>query len=785
MGDSYTEKAKVSNDIIRSVFAFLDRPAYWLLGIVYQLFFNVASADLFSNDTIMKFYGRVQVILGVFMMFQLAMTILRGIIEPDSFSKEKGGGSLIRRVVIALILITVMMPINIPNPRNEYENQLNNNGLLFGTLYSLQHRILSNNTLGRLVLGTNDSNATFISDPDDTELKKSARIFTSTILKGFYRINLVPEDQRVDTGTKDPATANENRMCKNIPDDVLEAYTRVDAEPGEIISMVNETCTVDFNIFNYIPGVSAFAGSKKYVFTYMPFISMIVAIVFVFILLSFTIDVAVRAVKLAVLRLLAPIPIIAYMDPKGSGDETFKSWTKTLTSTYLDLFIRLAVVYFVIFLIQDMIVNGFVINHGTGIIGVLSLILIWIGLFIFAKQAPKFIKQVLGLKNDPGKLFGGLSDLVNTVGAAGATAAGVVGSARASYGASREADIQRGRYLATQAADRMNLTGAAREQYIRDHENDIVNRSGNRAKHIVASMAGGVAGGATGASAAWNAKDHQARAAYDSINKRNAKVLDAGRNGGTFFGALGSSVRKVATGQSEYDDLEAGWKREEQSIKDEELVLKSAQDANAHRKSSLDRAKSKAVDCDYTSGTYNGITGNYRQYHSAYEAALHHGTGVQTQYVDATTGTVYTKEQYDGLTAAQQAACQEHSYFTFNGQRIDMARANDIDQGLLDANAADFYNQVVTWETSGGTAGHNDAKISADRRAYQEATGDAMEATHADLKRIYGERDSENGATSDRLNRRRRDINEQRQGYQGTRAKSNDSRFGGGGGGHS
>ena len=250
MGDSYSESANVARDLIRLVFSFLDRPAYWLLGIVYQLFFNVASADLFSNNTIMKFYGRVQMILGVFMMFQLAMTILRGIIEPDNFTKDKGAGSLIRRVVIALILITILMPINIPSPRNEYEKQLNNNGLLFGTLYSLQHRILANNTIGRLVLGTNDSNATYISDPDDTELKKSSRIFTSTILKGFYRINLVPEDQRVDTGTKDPATANENRMCKNIDRDMLEAYTRLDAEPGEIIGMVNETCTVDFNLLN-------------------------------------------------------------------------------------------------------------------------------------------------------------------------------------------------------------------------------------------------------------------------------------------------------------------------------------------------------------------------------------------------------------------------------------------------------------------------------------------------------------------------------------------------------
>ena len=61
----------------------------------------------------------------------------------------------------------------------------------------------------------------------------------------------------------------------------------------------------------------------------LPIILLIVVI-----LLSFTIDVAVRAVKLAVLRLIAPIPIISYMDPKGSKDSAFNSWVKTLTSTY-------------------------------------------------------------------------------------------------------------------------------------------------------------------------------------------------------------------------------------------------------------------------------------------------------------------------------------------------------------------------------------------------------------------------------------------------------------------
>ena len=452
MGDSFTEPASVGHDIIRLLFATLDRPAYWLLGLVYELFFNVASADLFSNNTIMKFYGRVQIILGVFMMFHLSMAILKGIVNPDTFTGDKGAKALMTRIFTALILIIALMPISIPSAKNEYERQINNNGLLFGTLYSLQHRILANNTLGRLILGTTDSSPSFQATPsgNDSELKKSARIFTSTILKGFYRINLVPEDQRVSCDKDDPAACNENRVCTNIDDDILEEYTRLDADPNNIISMVTLTCDSDIHagfLGSLLNGawtaIQKLTGTTKYVFAYMPFISMIVPIVFVFILLSFTIDVAVRAVKLAVLRLLAPIPIISYMDPNGSNDSAFNSWVKTLSSTYLDLFIRLAVVYFVIFLIQDMIINGIVIDVGTGVIGVISLIIVWIGLFIFARQAPKFIKQALGLKDSKFKLFSGFSELA----AAASVGAGIVGGAVSRGSASYQKDGNMGKAM--------------------------------------------------------------------------------------------------------------------------------------------------------------------------------------------------------------------------------------------------------------------------------------------------------------------------------------------------
>ena len=447
MGDSNLTAAGVLSDAIRGLFSWLDRPTFGLLSLVYQLFFNVASATLFSGPTIMNFFSRVQLILGVFTMFQLAMSILKGIVNPDNFfGKDKGVKSIISRIVIALIMLTLITPISIPAAKNEYEKQINNNGILFGTLYSLQHRLLSNNTLGRLILGTTDTSPSYISSDSDDELKTSSRIFTSTVLKAFYRINLIDYNSRKHEAGKDDAVFNENRVCQDIDDDVLAAYTRLDADPGEIIDMVNVTCNSDGGIIKSVIRLfKKLTGNEYYVFAYTPLLGAVVAFIFSFILLSFTVDVAVRAVKLSVLRLIAPIPIISYMNPNGSKDNAFNSWVKTLTTTYLDLFVRLAVVYFVIFLIQDMIANGLAIKTLNGQAGIFSLIIIWIGLFIFAKQAPKFFKDVLGLKNEPGNAIGKILGF-------GAAGIGVIGSARTGWRAASEENAklhttEKGKYL--------------------------------------------------------------------------------------------------------------------------------------------------------------------------------------------------------------------------------------------------------------------------------------------------------------------------------------------------
>ena len=133
-------------DAIRSIFVSLDVGIYSLLKLIYEIFFNITTINILDREMIFTVFTRVQLVIGIFMMFQLVMIVIKGIVNPDSATDAKSGGGItvVVRIIVSLALLALIVPINIPSPRNEYEKQINNNGLLFGTLYSLQYRILSN-----------------------------------------------------------------------------------------------------------------------------------------------------------------------------------------------------------------------------------------------------------------------------------------------------------------------------------------------------------------------------------------------------------------------------------------------------------------------------------------------------------------------------------------------------------------------------------------------------------------------------------------------------------------
>ena len=122
-----------------------------------------------------------------------------------------------------------------------------------------------------------------------------------------------------------------------------------------------------------------------------------------FLMVGFAIDVAIRAFKLVILKMIAPIPIISYIDPKSAKDGAFSNWTKTFISTWIDLFLRLGILYFVLYMIDLVILRGNIsIGQNNFLRTAVVTIFLIIGLLFFARQAPKFISDALGIKNSKG-----------------------------------------------------------------------------------------------------------------------------------------------------------------------------------------------------------------------------------------------------------------------------------------------------------------------------------------------------------------------------------------------
>ena len=112
-------------DFLRGIFTALDNLGYFFLGGIFNIFFSIASAELFQGEVFNTFFERIQLILGVFMVFRLSITLLQIIVNPDMYKdKQSGAASLVRRVAVMLILISVIVPITIPEEATN-ENPLN------------------------------------------------------------------------------------------------------------------------------------------------------------------------------------------------------------------------------------------------------------------------------------------------------------------------------------------------------------------------------------------------------------------------------------------------------------------------------------------------------------------------------------------------------------------------------------------------------------------------------------------------------------------------------------
>ena len=565
-------------DGIRWIFAKFDLFVYYVISFAYQIFYNVATANIITGTTLRNFYSRIQIILGIIVMFKVAISLFNGIMNPDSLKDAKNGMSgAIKRIVVVLILLVVLVPLNIPNSnasdisaggQKSWNARMNENGILFGTIFELQSRILSENTISKLILGTAGN------DLRDDSYQNAGDQLAFIIFKCFFTINL-----NEDSKDADPFNPEEDEMmCK---EEDLEAYDQsYDSyyEATSVDTLLNEVNQYCDNENGY--------GGERYAYNYSFLFSTIVGVLFALVIISFTIDVAIRAFKLAILKLIAPMPIISYIDSKG--DQMFNNWVKTTTTTFLDLFIRIAIINFMIFFIREFDSNGIglTIEGVDPVVQVFSKLFVYLGLILFAKEAPKFITDTLGLKDSKG-LFGGLAALA---GFTSSTASGVKSMVKTLTNDSQEPTTAR-----------------------------------NKAKAIVSGLTAGFSGAHDAYYGYERAKDNKWRSAMDPVNRTNDTRLRNAELGAAWWNSPLEQIRQDFTGSSTYGRLQ----REIQGLKAQQEKLQDQYDTHKSRMDAVSGLQQYGIDEALKKGNgffkFNGGDIDIKNFNSAIESAKAQG----------------------------------------------------------------------------------------------------------------------------------------------------------------
>ena len=346
------------HSLFQKILLFLDSVVYWAVSMCYQLFVKLATFRLFDDSFFSEFANRIYSILGVFMLFYLAYALLNALINPEKLTGDKGVSKIASNLVISLILLGLIPTI-------------------FDYAYRLQNYVLSSNIIGAIILGTSPTDPQSTSDSEgnaDESMIKFGDSLAFTVLNTFVN----PDNYNVK--------ASNTYTWYDFKIEVLEesTYSNLssfsDATVGEQVDL--ET-------------------GEEVVIKYYGFISTFAGCFLIYVILSFTLDLGVRVIKLAFCQLIAPIPIIMRVMP--SKKSTFDKWVKTTLSVFFEVFVRVALMYIAVYFIQAIWEYDIFKNFG-GILGKLALVVIILGIFAFVKQAPKMISDMLGIESGNLKL---------------------------------------------------------------------------------------------------------------------------------------------------------------------------------------------------------------------------------------------------------------------------------------------------------------------------------------------------------------------------------------------
>lgn len=322
---------------------------YFLISRLFQLFMIVSQLNILSSDEIGPIYERVTLILTIVMVFYITFEFVKYVVQPDAMTdKEKGVGNIVKRMIIAIVLIAFV-------PR------------IFTMAYDIQNKLITNQVFSKIILGQKNINF-------DT----FGSAFSADMLGVFYGL-----DEEYCSGD------NYDDKCQEAEKKVADNLAKL-REGNKVTIMPGLTTTKDFTIDG--------ENEKVFPVRFDGLLAIIVGGVILYLVVLYTIDVGTRYAQLIFLQIMSPIAIIGYISPKK--DNIFSKWLKQCITTYLDLFIRLTIIYFILLIIDvlgDSFTSGSLFAGVEGVEGykTLAYIALVMGLLVFAQKAPKMIGELL------------------------------------------------------------------------------------------------------------------------------------------------------------------------------------------------------------------------------------------------------------------------------------------------------------------------------------------------------------------------------------------------------
>ena len=444
----------------------------WLLGVIdgwiytacawlYDLMMDIASARVFSNETIQDVSMRVYQLLGLVMLFRLIFAFLAYVINPEDMTdKNKGYTKIIKKIFTSLALV-IITPWLFTQSRNLQIYIINDHLIeyfIFGTAGSSQARP----GYDLMFTVTRVFYAPYACANANCSESKSKEESKTCLDVGWS--NYLPEFEKKDG--KFELKGDNTGKCG------YGTNTKDYADNFYHLTHPSADGRYDFSRLKNV--AQEYDSSKFKMDLQFPLIGSTLVGGFIFyVLLLMCIDIALRSVKLSFYEMIAPVPILSNLGFKDGKDSMLNKWFHEVLKTYADLFTRVAGLQIAIFAVEQITHNG---NRGfaDGNNGFVTLFLI-IGALMFAKKLPDILKGI-GINFEGGgsfnikkKLSEGIPTGAKRLGAAGL---GLLGGAVANgYKAGSNAYMRKKKLKEEMAKQGMEYNRRNRAEFMSDQRN--------------------------------------------------------------------------------------------------------------------------------------------------------------------------------------------------------------------------------------------------------------------------------------------------------------------------